>query len=208
MISVRLHHEFGLCISCTAFSVFGSEGNRFSWQSCVFGNHAVRQLRQETWRDHFIAFMPSLYFPVRFTEKRPLQTLACKGLKIHGGTCGDRTCDSLLKRRQYNAAICPQSSAIQSHFYLITFFAHLSWEPISTLDLYPFLYPFSLSPAPLSQIKLFHKSPLGKVSSRTFRGSFLAAGKNNGGSTPYTSRDMRNASSGKTECFYGMLAAA
>ena len=129
-----------------------------------------------------------------------------------GGTCGGQTCDSLLKRRQSLVAICTQSLTIPHYSGLLPLSLLLSLVPIPTIELYPFLYPFlyprSLSPYPLSQIKRAHKSPLGEVYSHTLRGSFRAGEENNGGSTPYFGRDLRNADPGKTECFSGMLDAA
>ena len=65
----------------------------------------------------------------------------------------------------------------------------------------------ALSPHPLSQKKHAHKSPLGEVYSHILRGSFRAGEENNGGSTPYCGRDLRNELPEITRCFLGMLAA-
>ena len=65
----------------------------------------------------------------------------------------------------------------------------------------------ALSPHPLSQKKHAHKSPLGEVYSRSLCGSFRAGEENNGGSTPYCGRDLRNELPEITRCFLGMLAA-
>ena len=66
----------------------------------------------------------------------------------------------------------------------------------------------ALSPHPLSQIKRAHKRPLSEVFSRVLCGSFRAGEENNGSSTPYFGRDLRNADPGKTECFSVFSSAA